>query len=149
MGKILKSFRLYIFTYDWEVVEIMGATIKIGMGFWLLLPFQSFKNGGGITSVGAENIWGWALLILGVTHMVAIRAGRIKYRRIMTFIAFLFWLFTILITIQATITSPLIPFYGTIAFFMAMNFIRISVFLPPDVRVTNLGKVPASAERRQ
>src|SRR6185503_20309153 len=97
----------FIFTYDWEVVEIQGAIFKIAWGVWLLLPFPVFRAVQGYNAVGTENWWGIGLLIYGLAHFIAILSGNRLARRIFTFGAFLFWIFTVILIWQQTHTAAL------------------------------------------
>lgn len=126
MANVLHTLKRFIFTYDWEVVEIQGAVTKMLWGLWLLMPFQTFRAIEGYAAVGKENTWGWGLLIFGSIHFVAIASGRRRPRQVLTFIAFLFWLFTVLLIYQQSHTAGVLPFFIVMAFFMGVNFIRIT-----------------------
>lgn len=130
---LLNKIKFYLFTYDWEVIELQGAIFKIAWGLWLVMPFQSYRAAGGITASRYENYWAIALLVLGVLHFWSIKSGHLKWRRRFTFIAFAFWLFTILVVGQSSWSSPLIPFFVIIAFFMALNNIRLG--MPPKIEI--------------
>lgn len=147
-----------MFTYDWEVVEIMGAVFKITWGIWLLLPFPVFRAIEGYNAVGTESWWGIGLLIYGTLHLMAVIAGHRFYRRWLTFGAFLFWIFTVFLIWQQSHTAALLPTFTVIAFFMGLNFIRIGK-LPTtmrtivkgsaiDERIIDLGPPDGMAERR-
>lgn len=122
-----KKIRQMLFAYDWAVVEIMGSMFKIAWGFWLLLPFPTFRLISGYTAVGKENYWGICLLIYGICHFASIMSGNRRWRRYFTFGGFLFWLFTIILVWQQSHTSSLLPFFFLITFFMGLNFIRLGI----------------------
>lgn len=145
--KITQTIKRFIFSYDWEIVEIEGAIFKIMWGIWLLLPFQTFRQISGYTAISTENIWGFGLLFLGLVHFGAITSGKIRLRRWITFIAFLFWLFTILLIFKQSPTAALLPLFAVIAFFMGLNFIRLGA-VQEDRRREDLGAPVGIAERR-
>lgn len=144
---ILSSFKRFLFTYDWEIVEIQGATFKIMWGVWLLSPFQTFRTIAGYNQVASENTWGWGLLLLGLIHLIAILSKNRIMRIIMCMIAFLFWTFTVILVAQQLWTSAIVPMFSVIAFFMGINFTRL-VLDKPDQRGTDLGPLPGHPERR-
>lgn len=163
MAITARIFKL-LFNYDWEIIEIQGATFKILWGFWLLLPFKTFRAIEGYFAAGGENYWGWGLLALGALHFAAIitnynisfsigrRTYKINSRRWLTFIAFLFWAFTAVLIWQQSNTSALLPFFALIAFFMILNFFRLGIQMQAedmlDQRKVNLGSPAGVAERR-
>lgn len=125
MKIIVSNIRRLFFGYDWDIVEIEGALFKLTWGLWMLLPFPVFKSVSVYSQIASENTWGVSLAALGVIHLYAVINNKIWLRRVMCFIAFSFWLFTIiLIYIQAP-TASLLPTFSIIAFFMAMNFVRL------------------------
>lgn len=132
MLKTLKSLKRFIFTYDWEVIEIEAAIFKIMWGFWFLLPFPFFSSIRGYTGVAPEDVWGFSLLALGSAHLWAISAHRKIFRKWATFLSFLFWLFsTILIWLQVP-EGAIIPLLMVITIFVLFNFIRLSIRVKID-----------------
>ncbi len=122
---IIRKLKIFILTYDWEVVEIQGALFKISWGIWLLMPFPTFKAISGYNAVGTENYWGVGLLVYGMLHFLAIMSSNRFARRWLTFGSFLFWVFTCILIYQQAPTAALLPLFAVIAFFMGLNFIRI------------------------
>lgn len=127
----MDKFRTFVvnffFNYNWEIVEIEGAIFKISWGIWLLLPFQTFKSIQGYAGIATENYWGWGLLLLGTIHLLSIASGRLFIRRWITFIAFLFWIFTVVLIWSQAPTAALLPLFSVIAFFMGLNFLRLGI----------------------
>lgn len=119
----------FLFTYDWEVVEIQCASFKIAWGAWLLLPFQTFggQSYRGLASIAPEVAWGIIILVIGLLHMKAVLGKSMAFRKIMIFIGFCFWLFMALIFALNRIESLMIPILFVIDFFLAMNYLRLSV----------------------
>lgn len=124
--KITRALYKLIFSYDWEIVEVQGALFKITWGLWLLLPFNVFKAIEGYSAYGSENFYGALLLIMGIIHLVAIASHKVDIRRRITFMAFLFWLFSIIMVYTQSPTGALLPMFAVVAFFMGVNFIRLS-----------------------
>lgn len=124
--KITRTIFKLIFGYDWEVVEVQGAMFKIAWGVWMLLPFPMFKTFEGYTAYGTENFYGLSLLIMGIVHLTAIASHKVDIRRRITFLAFLFWFFSIIMVYTQSKFSALIPLFAVVAFFMGVNFIRLS-----------------------
>lgn len=127
---LVKQIRRLVFSYDWEIVEVQGALFKIIWGIWLLLPFNTFQ-GLDVYSVLAgvmnETAWAVVLLFLGSLHFLTITTGSIKWRRVMIFVACMFWIFISIVFGLARIGSALIPITFVIAFFLAINYIRLGV----------------------
>jgi hypothetical protein len=151
MAKFLNRLKILLLSYDWEIIEVQGAVFKTAWGFWLLLPFPVFRAISGYNAAGKENIWGWGLFALGVFHLYAIFSNKLKLRRWVTFVAFLFWIFTVILILQQSKTSVLIPMFSIIAFFMGLNFVRMGTppMLLDDQRKVNLGPPPGIRERRK
>lgn len=152
MAEFTSKFIKILFSYDWEVIEIQGAVFKIVWGLWLLMPFDTFRAIKGYYAVGLENYWGWGLLILGMIHLYSIFSRKLLFRRWITFVAFTFWIFTIVLIWEQAHTSALLPFFAIIAFFMGLNFLRLGIQGKVDQlideRKINLGAPDGYAERR-
>lgn len=131
----MEKIKALFFNYDWEIVEIQGATFKILWALFLLMPFPAFKTISGYASIGTENYWGSGLLIIGVLHMYSILIHKRWMRKLMTFISSLLWLFITFIVWQEAHTSALLVFFLTIGFFMFLNFLRLSI--PVNQRVAD------------
>lgn len=150
---IFKKVKRFIFTYDWEIVEVQGALFKLTWGIWLLLPFKVFRTVPGYNAFGSENLWGWGLAALGFVHLIAILSGNLYWRRRLTLTAFFFWIFIIVLLALQSATAAFLPTFVIIAFFMGMNYIRmrfeekIQQHLI-DERKINLGPPAGMAERR-
>lgn len=126
----LSKIRKLLFQYDWEIVEIQGAIFKIVWGIWLFLPFDTF--GGqpvydSLSKITNETTWGFFIIVLGLIHLWAISSGIVKYRRVMIFVAFMFWVFISVVFGVSRIGSALIPLTAVIAFFLAVNYIRLGI----------------------
>ncbi len=144
MNRIIKLF----FNYDWEIVEIQGAVFKICWGIWLLLPFRVFRMVQGYNAIGNENYWGWGLLILGLIHFAAIASNKLSLRRWITFIAILFWIFSIILIWLQSHTAGLLPMFAVIGFFMTINFWRLGIMMKVEKRRKNIGPPAGMTERR-
>lgn len=115
--------------YEWEIIEIQGASFKLAWALLLLAPGNTFRAVQGYTAISLEVYWGWGLLIIGSVHMYSIFSRR-KYklfRTIMTFIGFSFWVFSgFLIYFQShTLSLPIM--FWLIALFLFLNFLRLSL----------------------
>lgn len=147
MITIFNSFKRFLFSYDWEIVEVQGAVFKVIWGIWLLSPFQTFRTISGYNQIASENTWGWSLLILGLIHLLAVLSRYRKLRITMCMIAFLFWTFTVVLVVQQLWTSAIVPMFSVIAFFMGLNFTRL-VLMKPDSRLLDQGPPSGQPERR-
>jgi len=134
---LTKQLTKFLFSYDWEIIEIQGAIFKIAWGTWLLLPFDTFRQIQGYFAVGIENMWGFGLLTLGLLHLTAVISKRLFFRRWLTFVAFLFWLFTLVLIYQQSPTAALLPMFGVIAIFMMINFLRLGIQTQVNVLLVN------------
>lgn len=126
----ISKLRKLLFQYDWEIVEIQGAIFKIVWGIWLFLPFDTFTGldvYDALRKVTNETTWGIFVIVLGLIHLWAISSGVIKYRRTMIFVAFLFWIFISVVFGVSRIGSALIPLTIVIAFFLAVNYLRLGI----------------------
>jgi hypothetical protein len=149
MATVFSRLKQFMFSYSWEIVEIEGAAFKLAWAIWLLLPFQAFRSISGYASVATENIWGVGLLILGAIHLYSVVKHKRRLRQVMTFIAFLFWLFTVVLIWFQSHTAALIPLFAVIALFMFINFLRLSIPVGQvDQRVVNLGRAGGLPDRR-
>ncbi len=122
-----------IFHYDWEIVEIQGAIFKIVWGGWLLLPFSTFKGQAvydALGSITSESVWGLFVLLLGFGHLVAIAYGTTNIRRHFIFVACAFWVFISVIFGMSRVGSALITLPIVIAFFLAINYLRLGTNIP-------------------
>ncbi len=150
---IISRLKKFIFSYDWEIVEIQGAITKVLWAVWLLMPFPAFRTVSGYTAVASENVWGIGLLVLGSLHLFSVLSHYRGMRKLMTFVAFLFWLFTITLVWLQSHTSPLIVFFFVIAIFMFFNFLRLWVkpanLLLHERRVVDQGPPDGMPERRE
>lgn len=153
MSNMTKRLIKLLFGYDWEVIEIQGAVFKITWGIWLLLPFDTFRAIEGYYAVGLENAWGWGLLILGLIHFGAILSNKITLRRWITFIALMFWIFTVVLIYQQSHTAALLPMFVVIALFMGINFLRLGlqqkIQTLVNERKIDLGSPSGKPERRK
>jgi hypothetical protein len=69
--------------HDSEPTELSGGLLKIVVGFWLILPLQTFSGGPafGTISVIPEDIWALFLVIIGSGHLAALANGHPAWRR--------------------------------------------------------------------
>lgn len=123
-----KIFRA-IFHYDWEVVEIQGAFFKMAWGVWIFLPWTTFGPTGynGLANVMSETEWGILVMALGVIHFWAILSHKVWFRRLMIFVAFMFWIFMAVVFALSRIGNLSTPLMFVIAFFLAVNYLRLSM----------------------
>lgn len=130
---VMKKITKILFHYDWEIVEVIGASFKIVWGIWLLLPFQTFYGTvvyDALSTVTTEKGWGLFILILGSIHLAAIINGVIKYRRFMLMIGCMFWVFITVVFAITRIGSGLVPMTMVLSFFLAVNYLRLGI---PDL----------------
>jgi hypothetical protein len=79
--------------HDTEPAELSGGALKIALGFWLLLPWQTFTSSPTFESLAVvpEWIWGGVLVCVGVMHLAALRDGYRVWRRGACLVGFLVW----------------------------------------------------------
>lgn len=123
------QIRKILFQYDWEVVEIQCAFFKIGWGIWLLLPFHTFGGASyrGLATVMPEVAWGIFILFIGIVHFRAVFSKHLWFRKLMIFSGFSFWLYMALIFSLNKVESLMIPLMVIISFFLAVNYLRLSI----------------------
>lgn len=102
--------------HDTEPAEFRGALLKLLMGFWLVLPLDSFQSSRTFATLSfmPEFVWGWLFLILGALKLYYLRQGSWKSRGTMAFIGFLVWFSLGLVFVS---TNP--PALGWIMFMLA------------------------------
>lgn len=116
--------------YDWEIVEVQGAILKIAWGIWLILPMQTFATSQVYSGLAAvtrnEDVWGTFLILLGISHFVGVAVGG-KWRRRFVMLAAMFWLFSSISFFIARPGTILAPLAFVIFIFMGINYIRIGL----------------------
>lgn len=107
---------LILAEHDTEPAELSGGLLKVGIGLWLLLPFDTFESSPtfAVFSILPEWLWGSVLLALGVLHLSALRSGDLDSRRRSATIGYLVW-FSFAVTFVTT--NP--PAIGWLAFLIA------------------------------
>ncbi len=107
---------LILAEHDTEPVELAGGVLKVMLGAWLVLPWQSFASSPTFETLAVVPEWlaGMALLSLGAWHMLALRSGVRCWRRTASLLGFLVW-FSMAVTF--VIANP--PAIGWLAFMMA------------------------------
>ena len=147
MNGFTKRLVKFLFSYDWEVVEIEGAFFKLAWGIWLLMPWDTFKS---VTVyVGlSENVWGWGLFTVGTLHLISVFRGSIFARRWFAFFGSGFWAFNAIAIFLQSHTAALIPLFSIMSLFMLINFYRLGVMQELMRRQKELGPPPGIEERR-
>lgn len=71
----------------------MGGLLKIVVGVWLLLPWDTFASSSTFRVIGVAPEWAWGtvLFLVGSGHLVVLRDGSRTGRRRASLIGFLFW----------------------------------------------------------
>lgn len=84
---------LILAEHDTEPAEFSGGLLKVAIGFWLLLPFETFESSPtfAVFSILPEWLWGSALFALGAFHLLALRSGGQEARRHAATIGYLVW----------------------------------------------------------
>lgn len=79
--------------HDIEPTELSGGTLKIVVGFWLVLPLQTFSSAPafGVISVIPENLWALFLVVIGAGHLAALANGHPAWRRWAAFVGCFIW----------------------------------------------------------
>lgn len=78
---------------DTEPVELSGGLLKLLIGFWLLLPLQSFQSSITFTALAVVPEWAWGafLVVVGIGHLAALCDGSPPWRRAASLVGFLTW----------------------------------------------------------
>jgi hypothetical protein len=84
---------LILAEHDTEPTELSGGLLKAVIGFWLLLPVQTFSNAPAFEAVSVipESAWGVFLVVVGVLHLAALRNGHAGWRRWAALIGCFIW----------------------------------------------------------
>lgn len=107
---------LILAEHDTEPAELSGGLLKMAIGLWLLLPFDTFGSSPTFAalSILPEWLWGVTLIGLGTFHLLALQGGNRDQRRHAATIGYLVW-FSFAVVFVAT--HP--PAFGWIAFMVA------------------------------
>lgn len=102
--------------HDTEPVELSGGLLKVSIGAWLLLPWDTFESSPtfAVFSILPEWLWGCALLAIGAAHLVSLRSGDLDRRRHGATVGYLIWFSFAMVFV---FTNP--PAIGWLAFLMA------------------------------
>lgn len=102
--------------HDTEPVELSGGVLKVLLGFWLLLPMDSFASSPtfAVLDVIPETAMGLVLLAVGIGHLLALRDGYVPWRRAASLIGFLIWF-----TFAATFVWSNPPAMGWLPFLLS------------------------------
>lgn len=79
--------------HDTEPAELSGGVLKVALGVWLLLPWDTFSSSPTfrVISIMPEWLWGTSLVGIGVFHLSALRSGDVQQRQVGALIGFLVW----------------------------------------------------------
>lgn len=115
--------------HDTEPIELQGATLKILLGFWLLLPWDSFDASPTFRYLDAipETAWGTFLLITGFIHWYTLRSGYREMRRVSCLLGFLVWFALTVVFLVAN--APAIGFaaFFVVALGQGWSYIRLGI----------------------
>lgn len=107
---------LILAEHDTEPAELSGGFMKVAIGAWLLLPFDTFESSPtfAVFSILPEWLWGGSLMALGAGHLMALRSGNVDQRRHAATIGYLVWFSFAMVFV---FTNP--PAIGWLAFLTA------------------------------
>jgi len=107
---------LILAEHDTEPVELSGGLLKVAIGFWLLLPFETFESSPtfAVFAILPEWLWGCSLMALGIAHILSLRSGDLDRRRHGSMTGYLVWFSFAMVFV---FTNP--PAIGWLAFLMA------------------------------
>lgn len=111
MRHILIRIIEIIYKDDFEYSEFQGASIALVWGIWLLIPDYPECIQSLINAVQYLRFLGVVSIILGMCQMSALVFGKLKYRRIASFWAVLFWVYNFVIVASQNwrlVTAPLL-----------------------------------------
>lgn len=102
--------------HDTEPTELAGGTLKVAMGLWLLLPFDTFGSSPTFATLAVLPEWTWAIVLIGLGgfHILALRSGDRDARRLASMIGYLVWFSFAMVFVA---TNP--PAIGWLAFLLA------------------------------
>lgn len=92
-GAARSWYGLVLSQHDTEPAELSGGLLKVLIGAWLLLPWDTFSSSPtfAVLSVLPETVWGGALVALGLWHWAALRSGDRDRRRLAATVGYLIW----------------------------------------------------------
>lgn len=107
---------LILAEHDTEPAELSGGLLKVSIGAWLLLPWDTFESSPtfAVFSILPEWLWGLSLMALGASHLEALRSGNTDHRRHAATIGYLVWFSFAMVFVW---TNP--PAIGWLAFLTA------------------------------
>lgn len=99
--------------HDTEPVEMAGGLLKVSIGFWLLLPFDTFGSSPTFRALAVmpEWLWGSSLIVVGLLHLHALMDGDRRRRWRGSMVGFVVWFAMAFVFVA---TNP--PALGWIAF---------------------------------
>lgn len=113
---VVSWWGLILREHDTEPAELSGGILKAAIGFWLLLPLDTFASSPTFAALAVlpEWAWGTALFCAGVFHLGVLRRGNRTWRQRASLLGFLVWFSFAVVFV---ITNP--PAFGFLAFLMA------------------------------
>jgi hypothetical protein len=107
----------------WDIIGIISSTFQIVWAVWFLLPFDAFKIILAFNFTTTENLWAMICLFVGFIHLYSIFSPSLRFRKIGCGLAIMFWTSCLVILLQQTLSSAIIPMYTTINVYMLVNLV--------------------------
>jgi hypothetical protein len=113
---VVSWWGLILQEHDTEPAELSGGALKVGVGGWLLLPFETFESSPSFVALTIlpEWVWGTALLCIGVLHIGVLRLGARSWRQRLSLFGWLVWFSFAAVLVTANPSG-----IGWLAFLMA------------------------------
>ena len=123
-----QRFRDIIWTYDTEPTEFWLGLVTLALGFWLLLPCDTFALGPGyraMLALAPEPFWGLLWVAVGALHLVKLLTNGIHFRRQTAFLMVVLWLFQAVLIALGSMAGIGVAIYSTLALQAAWVYLRL------------------------
>ncbi len=122
------------------LAEFWGSTMLMGMGFWLMLPFDTFESIPAYSVMERlmpESAWGACAIVLGGFQSYANVSHRESLRIFAAFFSSVMFAFVGSLALLSEPASLLAPICGTASFIEGVVYLRLSFLkreAPRDLR---------------
>ena len=115
--------------FDTEPAELLGVLLTTTWGLWLLSPMQTFKSSAAYTDLSILPEWllGSVLLAIGIHAGLALRDGRIRWRRRSAILMFGAWFAIAASFAHADLANTGVVVYGVVTVAAGWTYVRLGL----------------------